>query len=111
MLLRAVSTKITIGVATVAALGLAPLAHADDTLFINVLDKEGVEYSSPTNAKVMGQAACAALEEGDSGQAITDAIVKAGFSSRDAGKIVAASVIGLCPQDKPLMNAAFGTDF
>ena len=65
MLLRAVSTKITIGAAaTVAALGLAPLAHADDTLFINVLDKEGVEYNSPTNAKVMGEAVWYITQDG-----------------------------------------------
>jgi hypothetical protein len=36
MLLRAVSMKITIGTAaTVSVLGLAPLAHADDTLLIH----------------------------------------------------------------------------
>jgi hypothetical protein len=36
MLLRAVSTKITIGTAAaVAVLGLAPLARADDTRFIH----------------------------------------------------------------------------
>jgi hypothetical protein len=49
MLLRA-----TLIAAAIALLSFAALAHADDTLFINVLDKEGVEYSSPTNAKVVG---------------------------------------------------------
>ena len=56
----------------------------------------------------MGEAACGALESGASGQNIADAIVQGGFSSRDAGKVIAAAVIGLCPQDKQLMNQAFG---
>lgn len=106
---RSVVLKTVIGAtATAAALGLTPLAHADQNAFINVLDTEGVEHSSPTRAMIMGEAACNALESGASGQQISDAIVQGGFSSRDAGKIVAAAVIGLCPQDKQLMNAAFG---
>jgi hypothetical protein len=107
---RAVALKIIIGVAACATgLGLTPLAHADQDAYIHMLDTAGVEYSSPTNAMVMGEAVCSTLEKGQSGQQIADAIVHGGFSSRDVGKIVAAAVIGLCPQDKQLMNAAFGT--
>jgi hypothetical protein len=107
---RAVALKIIIGAAaTAAAVGLTPLAHADQGTYIHMLDTAGVEYSSPTNAMIMGEAVCSTLEEGRSGQQIADAIVHGDFSSKDVGKIVAAAVIGLCPQDKPLMNAAFGT--
>ena len=65
---RALVMTIAIGAAATAGLSLMPLAHADQDTYIHVLDTEGVEYSSPTNAAIMGEAACGALESGASGQ-------------------------------------------
>ena len=98
-------------VAVTAMLVIMPLARADETTYLGVLDSNGVKYSTPAAAVLTGRTVCTALEHHATAEQIETGITSGGFSPQDGGIIVGAAVRNLCPQDIPLLNATFGTNF
>jgi hypothetical protein len=104
-------TLLAASVAVTAMLAAMPVARADEATYLEVLDIQGVPYSTPAAAVQLGRTVCTVLESGATGEQIKTDITRGGYSPFDGGVIVGAAVLSLCPQDIQLANAAFGTDF
>lgn len=77
-------------------IGELPLDEED--LYIQVLDEEGIYYSSEDAAVQAGRAICEYLRAGGSlVDAATIAMTDGGYSAYDAGYIVGAASSALCP--------------
>jgi hypothetical protein len=95
----------TLGLAALAAAGVASAGSVDDT-FITVLREEGIVPLSAREAISTGHAVCAVFDEGLS---LTDAVSAVsdttGLEMEDAAFFVGASVASYCPEHEELIGA------
>jgi Protein of unknown function (DUF732) len=86
------------------ATALAAPANADDTdsIFISVLDDEGITYPSTSEAVTMAHGVCVHLSEGNSLEATATQLSKeTGLEIEPAGFFVGAATAAYCPQHSP----------
>jgi hypothetical protein len=86
------------------ATAMAAPAYADDTdsIFISVLDEEGISYPSASEAVTMAKGVCVHLSEGNS---LEDTAVQlsqeTGLEIEPAGFFVGAATAAYCPDQSP----------
>jgi hypothetical protein len=88
-----------------AAMGLAAPAHADnaDTVFIDQLDRAGIEYSDPQDAISMAKKICDLLAQGRQPVTIARSVKMTNhhLSGHNAAQFVAISADTYCPASEP----------
>ena len=87
--------------AAALATGLAAPAHAEgetDAIFINVLDEEGIPYTSATDAISVANGVCVLLSEGNSLEDATREVMnKTRLDVEQSGFFVGAATAAYCP--------------
>ncbi|WP_410506165.1 DUF732 domain-containing protein [Mycolicibacterium mucogenicum] len=91
-------------VACLAAVALAPTAHADQYDYVNMLDNKGVYYGSISDVIDVGKLTCSRLRAGSPQTAGAPASA-AGYSSYEVGIIILAATNNMCPDQLPTLQA------
>jgi ApbE superfamily uncharacterized protein (UPF0280 family) len=96
---------------TVAALALAPSAHADESDFLNDVGAHGVVVAPIT--LTVGHQVCSTVGlYGPSGFDIESAgAARSGVSVDDAAAIMVYAIHDLCPSNIPALNTWLATDY
>ncbi|CAN3127208.1 DUF732 domain-containing protein [Mycobacterium sp. smrl_JER01] len=100
------SLKVGIAVAlgSLAVLTAAP-AGADDETYLEVLEMMEIPVADPSAAVALGRAVCAGLDQGQSVEAVANAIGTAnGLTLDQSGMVVGASVAAYCDQHRALVG-------
>lgn len=104
--------------ATIAALALAPAAHADQSSYVNDLDSRGIYYSSSIDALNIGKIACSVMRSGapitveDAARLGTKYSVGSvigrtgGYTPSESVAITVAAAKNLCPDQLATLQAA-----
>lgn len=77
------------------------VGSSDEELFLQVIqDSAPALFDATTNEKLLGigNAICDSLDAGATFDEILNVAFEAGLTGKNAGALVAASVIGLCPE-------------
>jgi Protein of unknown function (DUF732) len=84
---------------------VAPVAHADEGGYINLLSQSGTDVSNRAAIINTGMTACDALRTGSSYLDVAKAVTSANYTARDAGRIIYAAAMQLCPDQLSNVNA------
>jgi hypothetical protein len=88
----------------VLATGMAAPAYADETdsIFISVLDEEGVPYTKASDAILVAKGVCVYLTEGSSLEDVTLQVMEeSGLGVEQSGFFVGAATAAYCPDENP----------
>lgn len=97
-----VFAAVTAGIAL--ATGMAAPAYADstDSIFISVLDEEGIPYTKASDAILVAKGVCVVLSEGKTLQDVTLQVMKeSGLGAEQSGFFVGAATAAYCPELSP----------
>jgi hypothetical protein len=99
---RLIFSAVTAGIALAASMAAPAYADNTDSIFVSVLDEEGVPYSNASDAVLVARGVCVFLKEGNS---LTDATVQVMKESRlgaeQSGFFVGAATAAYCPDESP----------
>ena len=90
--------------AVAAGVAMAAPANADntDSIFVSVLDEQGIPYTQASDAILVAKGVCVFLNEGNS---LTDATLQvkneSGLSVEQSGFFVGAATAAYCPSQSP----------
>jgi hypothetical protein len=88
----------------VLATGMAAPAYADETdsIFISVLDEEGIPYTKASDAILVAKGVCVYLTEGSSLEDVTLQVMdESGLGAEQSGFFVGAATAAYCPSENP----------
>jgi hypothetical protein len=88
----------------VLATGMAAPAYADETdsIFISVLDEEGIPYTSASDAILVAKGVCVYLTEGSSFEDVLQQVMEeSGLGVEQSGFFVGAATASYCPSESP----------
>jgi uncharacterized protein DUF732 len=95
-------SAVTAGIALATSMAAPAYADNTDSIFVSVLDEEGIPYSSASDAVLVARGVCVFLEEGNS---LTDATVQVmketGMAAEQSGFFVGAATAAYCPSESP----------
>lgn len=93
---------VTAGVALATSLAAPAYADNTDSIFVSVLDEEGIPYSNASDAILVARGVCESLKGGNS---LTDATVQVmklmGMAAEESGFFVGAATAAYCPSESP----------
>jgi hypothetical protein len=88
----------------VLATGMAAPAYADenDSIFISVLDDEGIPYTKASDAILVAKGLCVFLAEGNTLEDATLQVMEeSGLGVEESGFFVGAATASYCPSENP----------
>jgi hypothetical protein len=88
----------------VLATGMAAPAYADenDSIFISVLDDEGIPYTKASDAILVAKGVCVFLAEGNTLEDATLQVMEeSGLGVEESGFFVGAATASYCPSENP----------
>jgi len=83
---------------------MAAPAYADETdsIFISVLDEEGIPYTKASDAILVAKGVCVYLTEGSSLEDVTLQVMdESGLGVDQSGFFVGAATAAYCPSESP----------
>jgi len=86
------------------ATGMAAPAYADETdsIFISVLDEEGIPYTKASDAILVAKGVCVVMSEGSSLEDATLQVMQeSGLGAEQSGFFVGAATASYCPSLAP----------
>ena len=99
---KLVFSAVTVGIALATSMAAPAYADNTDSIFISVLDEEGIPYSKTSDAILVARGVCVFLNEGNS---LTDATVQvmkeSGLGAEQSGFFVGAATAAYCPDQSP----------
>jgi hypothetical protein len=99
---RLIFSALTVGIALATSMAAPAYADNMDSVFIGVLDEEGIPYSKASDAILVAKGVCVFLKEGNS---LTDATVQvmkeSGLAAEQSGFFVGAATAAYCPDENP----------
>jgi len=97
-----VFSAIVAGAALATAVATPAYAQETDSIFISVLDEEGITYPSATEAITLAKGVCVHLSEGNSLEDTAVQVSKeSGLDLEPAGFFVGAATAAYCPAHAP----------
>ena len=97
-----VLSAVLAGVALATAMAAPANADNTDSIFVSVLDEEGIPYTTASDAILVAKGVCVFLNEGNS---LTDATLQvkkeSGLSVEQSGFFVGAATAAYCPSQSP----------
>jgi len=82
--------------------GSAGQCRPTDSIFVSVLDEQGIPYTQASDAILVAKGVCVSLNEGNS---LTDATLQvkneSGLSVEQSGFLVGAAAAAYCPSQSP----------
>ena len=102
--MRAMFVFSAVAAGMVLATGMAAPAYADETdsIFISVLDEEGVPYTKASDAILVAKGVCVYLTEGSSLEDVTLQVMEeSGLGVEQSGFFVGAATAAYCPDESP----------
>jgi hypothetical protein len=99
---KIVFAAVAAGIALATSMAAPAYADDNDSIFISVLDDEGIPYTKASDAILVAKGVCVFLKDGNS---LTDATVQvmkeSGLGAEQSGFFVGAATAAYCPSESP----------
>lgn len=97
-----VLSAVTVGVALATAMAAPAYADDTDSIFISVLDEEGIPYTKASDAILVAKGVCVFLGEGNTLEDATLQVMEeSGLGAEQSGFFVGAATAAYCPSESP----------